>query len=291
MSPNEKFALLCQQGDPIERRICFDEEALCSVIYTYASIWADFVYPRRIGDGSAVALEWMPFAGSHYTAIVRLHHAYRAKQQLAGLSQQLAAGKHDVDRLIDAHAATASFWENLGSCIDNLALAHEDAGLIERLGVDEDEKVEGSGGRKLLKMKYATIGEAYDRRTQFIHSRLVPQKIQDGALVFNVRLLQTKETYWPAKHGVEDEFVDDFHDAFWLKFMRELGDAWGSFYSWLRNKYGEPIETSPIQLPAVDRSLVKPSDILITDGPAQLSATVVPFDFDVQLPPSGWQRG
>ncbi len=289
MNQNEKFELLCQQGDPIERRICLDQAVLAPVIYTYASIWADFVFPKRVGDGSTVVPEWMPFAGSHYTAIARLYHAYRAKLHLANLSARLADGQRDADLLIDAHATTASFWESLGSCIDNLALAHEDMRLIDQLGAEEDEKVEGSGGRKHLKLKYPTIREAYDRRTQFIHSRLVPQKVEDGALGFNVRLLQTKETHWPARHGIEEEFVEEFHNEFWSDFLVELGNAWGGFYSWLRNKYGAPADASPILLPKADWSQLKPGDIQITGGPIPPSSVGMPPEYGSGPPPSGWR--
>ena len=287
MNQNEKFELLRQQGDPIERRICLEQEALSAVIFSYANAWADFVYPNRQGDGSTVTLKWMPFAGSHYSALVRLFQAYRAKLHLGEMSSQLASGIRDADLLIEAHAATAAFWENLGSCIDNLALAFEDTGLIERLGDAVDERVEGSGGRKQLKLRYPKVAEAYDRRTQFIHSRLVPQKIQDGALVFNVRLLQTKETYWPSEHGIEDEFVEDFHDQFWLEFLVELGDVWGNFYRLLRDKYGAPADASSIPLPKADWSQLKPGDINITVGPIHLSSVRVPSEYGSGPPPSG----
>ncbi|MEW4490898.1 hypothetical protein AB1L42_22645 [Thalassoglobus sp. JC818] len=265
MKSEQNFALLNHAGDPLERVICAYHEELSPVIYAYADVWADFVYPQRKEDGSIVEEKWMPFAGSHYTALIRLYHALQSKKRIERIAEEISTGPALAELLLDAHLASATFWESLGSCIDNLALAFEDADLITTLVDDEDIEQEGKAGRKQIKIKYPLLGDVYDRRTQFIHSRLVPQKVSDGALTFNVRLLQTKETNWPTQHGVEEEFVQDFHTAFWHDCLAELGDAWKHLQNWLKNvKDGQP--TPRIQFEPIPVVIVPPEQIEIPDG-------------------------
>jgi hypothetical protein len=226
----------------------------------------NFVVPRRVGKGEVAEDEWMPFAGSHYTALVRLYHASRCRQRVNELSDELASEgvQAEAELLLDAHQASATFWENLGSCIDNLALAYEDSPVVEfikKRKLDADES-EGRTGRKYLLNLYPTLSDAYDRRTQFIHSRLIPQHIEDNVLCFNVRLLQSKETNWPSSHGVESEFVQDFHNDFWGDVLTQLGQAWNRLHSlMLDNSSLDDVE--PPSLPEIDWSRLSPSDIRV----------------------------
>jgi hypothetical protein len=58
----------------------------------------------------------------------------------------------------------ASFWEHIGSAIDNLALCF----------LDSQPAIFKEDAREELMRKYDNIAYAYNRRTQFIHSRIVP---------------------------------------------------------------------------------------------------------------------
>jgi hypothetical protein len=228
----------------------------------------------------------MPFAGSHYTALISLYHAMQSKNNIERIAEQLLEGPEKAELLLDAHLASATFWESLGACIDNLALAFEDADLIMTLVDEDDIEQEGKAGRKHVKVKYPVLGSAYDRRTQFIHSRLVPQKIKDGALTFNVRLLQTKATDWPTKHGVQEEFVQDFHTDFWHDCLSQLGDAWKHLHNWLKNvKDGQ--ETPRIQFEPIPVVIVPPHQIVISDGPTPPSNIEWKPDWFSGPPPSG----
>ena len=142
MDAADKFALLQAEGDPLERVITCFADLLAPVIYTYANVWADIVRPQRQGDGSVVQESWMPFAGSHYTALIRLYHALQSKLAIEAVSQQFEDGDLRAELLLDAHAHTAAFWENLGSCIDNLALALEDARCALNEGENREAKVD-----------------------------------------------------------------------------------------------------------------------------------------------------
>ena len=57
---------------------------------------------------------------------------------------------------------------------------------------------------------------------------------------FNVRLLQSKETGWPSKHGIVADFVGDFHITFWTSALSALDCAWADLHNCLRNRYPSP---------------------------------------------------
>ena len=132
-------------------------------------------------------------------------------------------------------------------------------------------------------MRYPTLGEVYDRRTQFIHSRLVPQKVQERALTFNMRLLDSKKTFWPAKGKAEEEFVQSFHCDSWQDCLAQLGDAWEFLYTWLKDNFVEqeqpPFNFEPIPVVTVP-------EIKIPDGPVPPSNIQCDPGW-FQLPPSG----
>jgi hypothetical protein len=122
------FERLVFEGDPLEREIACSWEELSLVLEPYADIWHDFILPRRLPDPPGrVAEEWMPFAGSHYTALIRVYHAYKS---YLGLRERVAAiegGQDSAVLLLEVHELTASFWEHIGSAIDNLAMCYLDA--------------------------------------------------------------------------------------------------------------------------------------------------------------------
>lgn len=247
MNALESFRLLETDGDIIEQRICKDADPLASVIYTYAEVWAHCVYSRR-KNVAEVEPDWMPFAGSHYSAIVRLHHAFQSKTVIEDLLTSDLLEKKPADALLLIHHHFACFWENLGSCIDNLALAIEDCELIEAV-LDKDGKVDpemkGSNARKSLTRKYAALAHAYDRRTQFIHSRLVPQKFAKGSVSINVRLLDSKNTSWPSESGIEESLTADVLEKSWHDTTSELGNAWRRLCMELKKKYPPQVPSAP----------------------------------------------
>ncbi len=281
MTANKNFELLKIEGDPIEKVLCEYSAELSPIIYTYADVWADFIYPNRIHDGSVVKEEWMPFAGSHYTAFIRYFHSYEAKRQIEDISKKIMNGDNSAKLLLDAHLATATFWENLGSCVDNLSLSLEKAPYVE-FDVKGEEQ-EGKKGRDDLKKDYPALSEAYDRRTQFIHSRLVPQAIDEGALILNVKLFLSKNTEWPSKNGVEQDFVETVHSNFWNEFNTELHSAWNHLYNWMKNK--APRQKHSSEGAALKSNKRKESDHI---SPSDIPASGTAFNpIWLNSPPSG----
>ena len=210
--PENTIPVLERSGDPLEREICRHEEDLRIVLQPYSEIWFNHVFVRRIGNGSRVAKEWMNFAGSHYSAIMRVYHALVSLRRLDQLAIAQIPETETGEFLLKVHQHWASYWEHIGSAIDNLALAFEDCQppII---------KVEA---RKELTGKYSEIEYAYNRRTQFIHSRIVPAIVRDGIVTFRIRT--TERTY---RHLEPKESRWDFPYDSELVLGEVLPEEWG----------------------------------------------------------------
>lgn len=166
----------------------------------------------------------MQFGGAHYTAIVRVYHAW---QEVTGLRDLYACDNQGVDGhlLHLIHRACSSLWWNLGSAIDNLGKVLEDAPPI---------KLEG--GKSYLTERYQPLKYAYDRRTQAIHSRLIPIGV-DGGLptFFSDHMLAAKYTDWTSKFS-QQEVVQDFYEKAWSEFLPAMGNAWWHVFSMMQER-------------------------------------------------------
>jgi hypothetical protein len=240
MSDDPNIALLLQAGDPLEKLVCANSEPLLPVLSPYAYIWVHYVLPRRVGDGAFVQEPWLPFAGSHYTALIRLHHALEEKQRIVALCRdaEKVAGRQptgsDYKLLLDVHARCASFWENLGSTVDNFFHAWGDAkkALNQRVKPVKGEENEPVSGKTVSEKEYPKLAYAYYRRTQFIHSRLIPKRLEDGMIVFNSHHYDDETTKW--KQELEtDENIDAQICRNWDEVLTELSTAWYKFAAWL----------------------------------------------------------
>jgi len=250
MAHEDSVQALREQGDQFEKLICDRMHDLAPVLYPYADVWNKHVRPRRIGDGSALENPWMPFGGSHYTALIRLYHADESKREVLHVCHELqeTAGREldpgDYAKLLRLHAACAAMWENLGSAIDNFRCAKLE---VEKLfGIKFEEVPENCGecGRPLAN-KYKTTGGplsdaenprlyyAYQRRTQFIHSRIVPTQIQEGMVLFNCLHFNDERTQWPA-HAVKPEQLDHIISSDWQSIVEEFSSEWWALFSLLQ---------------------------------------------------------
>lgn len=243
MQDEKAFEVLRRVGDPIEKHIVQSVEHLSPVLYPYAGVWADHVLlRRRKGAPSFVEEEWMPFAGSHYTALIRCYHAWQKYGRILDCCATFATGDRSAGVLLDVHDAVAGFWEHIGSAIDNLALCFEDAPCIR---IDREQ------GCKYLQKRYRFLNWAYDRRSQLIHSRLIPKGLDGGVLYFNVRLLDSKGTDWATKYE-RQEIAEDFYKDQWRQFLAEMADAWQHLRNWLRNKDKRRPTVQELETPSFD---------------------------------------
>lgn len=236
--------LLSNQGDPIEKIICNDLEQLQSVLIPYARVWAKHIYPRRVKDGALLQEEWQYFGGCHYTSLIRLHHALCAKKSIDELCRAKIKDK-DYERLLNVHSACTTFWDNIGAAIDNFGRAKIEAHKL--LGEDTEKRKRNEicqeCGREKTEEKYAgrmfsqskdpVLYYAFERRNQFIHSIIVPQQIQDGVIVFNLRHYDDASTDWNREKilfkNIDSQIKDD-----WDKVLAALVGKWNSLDSFLQ---------------------------------------------------------
>jgi hypothetical protein len=232
----DTIAVLASQGDPLEREICKHVDELRPLLQPYADIWCDHILIRRIEDNARVEPDWMNFAGSHYSAMVRVFHARDTLKKLQPLVL-CETKEEDIGKiLLDVHREWASFWEHIGTSIDNLASAFQDS--KPPIIVDDGK----SASREALMRKYEGIAYAYNRRTQFIHSRIVPATIKNDLVQFRGRITdrhdrrnEPKSSTWEKPY--DSEYVlGDILEAEWGNYIRVMTDAWWFLRNALRDK-------------------------------------------------------
>ena len=156
--------VLTRWGDTLERLIAQEQwnqtrlsPFLVQLLYPYSGVWFRHVLPRRDPqDLSRLAAEhaaWIPFASSHYTAIFRAYNALLKVQDLYSCSHHVASGTgRHAELLIQAHDAFAGFWENLGSAIENLGRAFEDAPVLN---------YPSRSGLRMLQANYSALRDCF----------------------------------------------------------------------------------------------------------------------------------
>jgi len=171
----------------------------------------------------------MNFGGSHYTAINRFYHAWQHVNLLRSCCEA-EIDMHDGDTLHVLQEACSGFWWNLGSAVDNLGLALTDAPVTPR----KDK------GKEYFTLKYPQLNYVYDRRTQFIHSRIVPLTVDGGMVCFHGEHLSASRPELVAKYTDWDgaytrqELAQDFYVQTWRSFLTEMGNAWWHLHSLLQ---------------------------------------------------------
>jgi hypothetical protein len=281
MSSDRHVDLLMLRGDPLERVIASYRADLSQVVYPYAGIWCEFILPKRLPENpSRVDEEWMPFAGSHYTAFIRLYHAFRSFKRLQENVAAIEGGQDSAEFLLDAHAETASFWEHIGSVIDNLGMCYIDAGI----------RVDTTDGKVIVAPHDSWLDWAYDRRSQFVHSRIVPKGVFDNDTVyFNLRYFDSKNGPWPPKYDAE-RVVSEYYKTVWKDFLTHIGNEWFTLYTRMQERIGSALDIRVIDLPPLDWGKVRPGEIRITGGPTPPSTIEIDEKYpggDWFIPPSG----
>jgi hypothetical protein len=268
LSTDATLDVLDRWGDTLERAICQDrlrdsEEAnyLTLVLYPYSGIWYDHILPRRdrfdLGKIDNRYTDWVPFAASHYTALIKFYQAFRKHHQLIHSCNQASGGLLNAEILFEAHDAIAGFWEHMGSAIDNLGRCFDDI---------PGKRFEKGGGLKLIQSGYEKLDFTFKRRTQMIHHSLVPIGFDDGAIVFNERSFDELETNWTTTRWTP-EWIDKYHIQHWKAMVGELNRVW----SRLRND----LKRADLNPPSVPDAVKNPKK-RIQDGNEVLSGSGVP---------------
>ena len=221
----DHIAILQRRGDDLERAIIGDGAGpLASVVAPYASIWWRYVLPNRIGIGNFATNEYARFAGSHYSALIRLHNALKFKDKIIDLCADYQSGGDDQ---LELHANTGGFWWSLGSCVDNLG--HAISEFPGSTIVDSEGK---EAGKNHICDRFQFLAYAYSRRTQQIHSRILPIGAKDDYPLFSYEYLDGKDrTNLPASTDWKDEFstpqrLAEFYEDRWAEAVKEFTNTW-----------------------------------------------------------------
>ena len=220
--------LLGRYGDPMERAIVRQSMTeLGGILAPYADIWRAYVKPARIGTGEILNPECMLFGGNHYTALIRAHNALGFYKEIIAFCE---VGNMDDDGglLLSLQSTTSGFWWSLGALVDNLGQAIENF-------PDSTVKKMRDGGLKLLRTERKYLKYLYDRRTQLIHSRIVPIAMDNGNVKFDYgylddekkerRPLLPEATEWKSEFHTRDELAQFYRDR-WAETKAELTCAW-----------------------------------------------------------------
>lgn len=240
---DEYLDSLATCGDPLERLICGDFQSLNLVLQPYSKIWKDHILHRRVEGGAFLIEEWQEFGGRHYTALIRLHHAMWAKDEIMQLCSE--AEMDGYFKLLKVHSACANFWDNLGASIDNFMKAKTEAKkLLESTSVKRvpkakcdhcgavkpDSKFEG---KTLSSLEHPKLDYAFQRRNQFIHSIIVPHQIQNGEIIFDLKHFDDETTTWRNEGYCRQELGSKIQED-WAAIITEFGNSWGALYSYLQ---------------------------------------------------------
>lgn len=241
---DQKLDNLHQYGDPLESLICEDLESLQIILIPYSQVWSGHIRPHRKEDGAFLDEKWQKFGARHYTALVRLHHAMVAKNQILDLCKSDIMDD-DYALLLQVHSACAGFYDNLGAAIDNFVRAREEAQKalsIEAAKRKEKTECKECGAvmgdekfaaRTLSSAESPTLFYAFERRHQFIHSIIVPQKIVGGEILFNLKHFDDVATDW-LEDRVDYTRIDSKIQSDWESILSEFGNRWGRLYSLLQ---------------------------------------------------------
>ncbi len=266
--PQNTIPVLAKSGDPVEKEICKYVDDLRIVLQPYSEVWFNHVMIRREGDNSRVEKDWMNFAGSHYSALLRVYHAFKALRKLNDYAVSEVPSDQVGAFLLNVHEEWANFWEHIGSAIDNFALACEDS--VPPVIKDD--------AREVLMKDHEDIAYAYNRRTQFIHSRIVPATVRDGIVTFRVRIeerrhrhLEPKESRWDLPYDKELA-LGDILPKEWEVFLKAMENKWYWLLSRLRDLDEGRLKVMQVRFDGISSEQLRDQLLSQADGRAPISS-------------------
>lgn len=280
--------VLKKYGDPLEQFIYHDLDDLNLVLNPYANIWYHHVCERRLVGGAFLVEAWQPFGSHHYTALVRLHHAFTARTKILELCEK-PIDDGDYATLLDVHSALTTFWENIGATIDNLldaktcakrALGHKIPKRKDQPENTEDCKckTEHKVGRTISSATEEKLAYAFQRRTQYIHSILVPKTIRDGEIVFDLQHYKDEVTDWSNQSKDIDDLTSRISKD-WEEILSCLSNNWNELYSWLqKHDQGRPKNEVGFKSQQTSATVGLSGNTLGYTTSTPVSGSVIPID-------------
>jgi len=218
---------LASEGDEIEK-LATENTALSPVAGYYAVIWANYVLPRRNASNPAfIDQPVTDFAELHYTALTRLLCAQQSVERLGPLCLQALASTQPAKEILEVQASLLTFFACTGAAVENLEKAYEAKPCEGSDLFTESADVQG------------TPKWFYDRRTQYLHKRLVPVFLLDGLLHLDSTVFASKSVVWQQESQNVQE-ITGFIEKLSTQAVTGLASGWARMYTRLR-------EVAPIQ--------------------------------------------
>lgn len=237
---NDSFGpidLIREHGDAVEK-VAFRDASFAGRFEIYARVWASYILPNRDPAAPHRTLEpWHIFSQAHYTAFVRMCNASQAASRITLTCRELgsptSAANQDMEFKVDAilrlHESLLSLFGCYGAVRDNLIRAFASRPLNkESEGIHE----------------FARYGEAeftpewvYDRRSQHVHSILVPIFQTDNKTMFDGSLWVDKKCRWEDASGEPKDFrvVSDYINDIHTKYSTAISSIWHVLFTRLQS--------------------------------------------------------
>lgn len=215
--------LLRSEGDEVEKHAC-DVEALAPLIGRYAAIWANYVRPKRRPSNPALIQSPInDLAERQYTALVRLLGALDAATRISDVSIAVAGSRPNGSTVVSMQSDLLTFFSSAGAAVESLENAYAAEPLISK--------------EPLMPAPADAIGSPkwfYDRRTQYVHKRLLPVFEVDGLLHLDVAHFIDKDVTWNESSKDARE-VSAWIEQLTPRLVSGLTNGWSRLYTRLRS--------------------------------------------------------
>ena len=218
-------------GDTFERAM-FSDVDFAQKFHLYPEVWSKCILPnRRPGTISLADVNWIEFAGRHYTTIIRCWNAWESHKNIVCQCELSIVDSTPLEYL-RLHSTLFEFFCLCGSAIDNLGYTFG-AKPLECMRAFEETKSRKHGENDLKWF--------YERRNQFIHSIIVPCFQNDGLPTIDLNLFADSKTVWESERPLDLRSVGDVIEKYWKTFVEEMTAAWSCLLG-LVNKKMESVD-------------------------------------------------
>jgi hypothetical protein len=224
------ISLLVAYGDNLERAIRNEPRGeLLPILDPYSEIWGKYVLPNRTPTAESAKGHFRQFAGNHYSALIRLQNASVFKDRIDAICCEKCEGKE----LLAIQADTAAFWWSLGAVIDNLGQAIQNfPGIDLAANPDDTDEHAQSRGKKYICGVVEHLDYIYNRRTQQIHSRIIPIGTIGGYPHVDPQYFDgphktalPKYTDWREEYNNPQDLAKEY-DEQWQKALKAMLHTW-----------------------------------------------------------------
>jgi hypothetical protein len=219
--------LLVEYGDVLEQKI-FADEIFFKEFRVYGEIWARYILPNReVNSPTLTTPCWREFAASHYSAIVRCWTVRASAVEICHACENIINNDETALSLLSIHGRLLTFFTAIGAAHDNMQRCFK-VWPIETSGA-----FDACGGNPREPFSLAWL---YDRRTQAVHSALVPINNGDGTFSVDMSLFKDKATNWAEADWRDQEGIAEIVSAANHGFHSGMSRCWSKLKDIFQNK-------------------------------------------------------